>query len=172
MNIPPVDEILFEGRFCRLRSVDTWEYVERRRATGVVAILPVTAEGTVVLVEQFRPAVGKRVIEIPAGLVGDTGEEEDFAEAARRELLEETGYEARTMTFLTDGPAAAGITNEFVTFFRAGGLTRVAAGGGVDSEEITVHEVPLAGLDAWMEGKRRDGCLIDCKVYTALYFEK
>lgn len=171
MNIPPVDEILFEGRFCRLRSVDTWEYVERRRATGVVAVLAVTPDGKVLLIEQFRPAVGKRVIEIPAGLVGDAGEDEELATAARRELLEETGYDARTMVFLTDGPAAAGITNEFVTFFRADDLTKVAEGGGVDGEKIVVHEVPLDGVDTWMEGKRRDGCLIDCKVYTALYFQ-
>lgn len=171
MNIPPVDEILFEGRFCRLRSVDTWEYVERRRATGVVAVLAVTPDGKVLLIEQFRPAVGKQVIEIPAGLVGDAGEAEELATAARRELLEETGYDARTMVFLTDGPAAAGITNEFVTFFRADDLTKVAEGGGVDGEKIVVHEVPLDGVDTWMDGKRRDGCLIDCKVYTALYFQ-
>lgn len=172
MNNPPVDEILFEGRFCRLRSVNTWEYVERRRATGVVAILAVTEERKVVLIEQFRPAVGKRVIEIPAGLVGDTGEDEEFAGAARRELLEETGYEARTMEFLTDGPASAGLTNEFVTFFRAGGLTRITAGGGDSTEEITVHEVLLAGLDAWIADKRSEGYMIDCKLYSALYFEK
>ncbi len=171
MNLPPKDEILFEGRFCRFRSVDTWEYVERRKACGVVAILAVTAECKVVLVEQFRPAVGKRVVEIPAGLVGDDAENEDYADAARRELLEETGYEPRTLKFLTDGPSAAGITNEFVTFFRADGLTRVAAGGGVAGEDITVYEVPLSEIDTWIDGKRQAGCLIDPKVYTALYFE-
>jgi ADP-ribose pyrophosphatase len=86
-------------------------------------------------------------------------------------LLEETGYEARSMEFLTEGPSSAGLATEVVSFFWAQGLRRVSEGGGDDSENIQVHVVPLLELKSWLEIKRQEGCLIDYKVYTALYFE-
>src|SRR5436190_21784999 len=90
------DEVLYEGKFRRYVRRGGWEYVARRNVTGIVGIIAVTDDGKLVLVEQFRPPVGKNVIEIPAGLAGDVAgsEHEALAEAARRELLEETGYEA------------------------------------------------------------------------------
>jgi NTP pyrophosphohydrolases including oxidative damage repair enzymes len=164
--------ILHEGRFLRLVSNNTWEYVERKRSSGVVAILAITDERKVLFVEQFRPSMGRVVVEIPAGLAGDIAgaENEALAEAARRELLEETGYEAREMEFLIDGPSSSGLSTEFVSFFRARGLTRVAEGGGDPSENLTVHEVPLDSLDDWIAERRAAGRLVDCKVYSALYF--
>jgi ADP-ribose pyrophosphatase len=169
----PGREILFDGRFLRVRREGRWEYVERHKASGIVAVLPITEARELVLVEQYRVPVDRRVIEIPAGLAGDIeGEEnEALAEAAKRELLEETGYAAERMEFLTDGPPSAGLSTEVVTFFRAHGLTKVSAGGGDGSEDIQVRLVPLAGLDAWIEAKRQAGCLIDYKIYAALYFE-
>lgn len=167
-------EILCEGRFLRLRRNKTWEYVERRNASGIVAILAVTPENKLLLVEQFRPPLAKRVIEIPAGLAGDIqgSEHEELAEAARRELLEETGYEAGSMCYLTEGPASAGLSTEVVTFLEARDLKRTAAGGGDAGEAIQVHEVPLNILEAWLDGKRREGCLVDYKIYAALYFHR
>ena len=169
----PDSEILFEGRFLQVRKIGKWEYVERHKASGIVAVLAITEAREIILVEQYRIPVGKRVIEIPAGLAGDiTGEEnEALAEAAKRELLEETGYTAERMEFLTEGPPSAGLSTEVVTFFRAHGLTKVSAGGGDGSEDIVVHLVPLAQLDTWIAAKRAEGCLVDYKVYATLYFE-
>ncbi len=163
----------YEGKFLRVKQKNGWEYVERTNARGIVAVLAITKENKVLLIEQFRPPLGKVVVEIPAGLVGDIqGEEhESFAIAAQRELLEETGYHAEAMDYLTDGPASAGLSTEMITFFRASGLTKVAAGGGEASEKITVHEVPLSELESWIARKRQDGCVVDYKVYAALYFE-
>ncbi len=113
-----------------------------------------------------------RVIEIPAGLAGDIESEEDetLAEAAKRELLEETGYQAQRMEYLTEGPPSAGLSTEIVTFFRAHDMKKISNGGGDGSEDILVHLVPLTGLDAWIAAKRKEGCLVDYKVYAALYF--
>src|SRR5580704_13589060 len=87
---------LFEGKHIRMVARGDWEYAERKNVTGIVAIIAVTAEGKLLLVEQYRPPLGKTVIELPAGLAGDiAGQEgEAMVTAARRELLEETGYEA------------------------------------------------------------------------------
>lgn len=168
----PGTQTLGEGRFLRLVNAGGWEYAERVNASGVVAVVAVTAEREIILTEQYRPAVKKRVIDMPAGLAGDIpGEEtEALATAARRELLEETGYRARRMEFLTSGPPSAGMSSEIVTFFLATGCRRVADGGGDDHEEIEVHVVPLARAAEWLRkraGKRR---CVDPKVYAALYF--
>jgi ADP-ribose pyrophosphatase len=117
----PSSEVLYEGRFLTVRKKGHWEYVERRKASGIVAILAITDNRGLILVEQFRIPVNKRVIEIPAGLAGDIAgnETETLAEAAKRELLEETGYEAQRMEYLTEGPASAGLSTEVITLFRA-----------------------------------------------------
>jgi ADP-ribose pyrophosphatase len=111
------------------------------------------------------------VIELPAGLAGDVPEDADepLEAAARRELVEETGYEATNLERLFEGPLSAGMTTEVVTFFRATGLTKTGAGGGDGSESITVHEVPLAEADRWLAGQAAAGKLVDPKVYVGLY---
>jgi ADP-ribose pyrophosphatase len=163
-------DILYEGQFLRILKKGRWEYVERRKTSGIVGILAITAENKILLVEQFRPPLGKQVIELPAGLAGDIpgSEHEALAVAAQRELLEETGYEAGTMRYLTEGPASAGLSTEIITFFHALDVKKVEAGGGDAGEAITVHEVPLAGLELWLQAKRNEGILVDYKIYAAL----
>ena len=70
------------------------------KATGVVAIVAVTPACELILTEQFRRSVNRRVIDLPAGLSGDGPESEELVTAARRELIEETGYEARRLKLL------------------------------------------------------------------------
>ena len=81
----------------------------------------------------------------------------DDEPAARRELLEETGYEAGALTKLAHGPPSAGFSSEVVTLFHATGLKRV-------------HEVPMEEVVAWLAGKQGEGVLIDPKVYAGLFF--
>jgi ADP-ribose pyrophosphatase len=165
-------EVLASGRFVRLVRRDGWEWVERTNTSGVVVIAALTAEGKVLFVEQHRPPMSARVIEMPAGLAGDVAGAEDEALelAARRELLEETGYRCETLEHVTTGPVSAGITSETLSFFVARGLERVGAGGGDHSEEIVVHEVPLAEAPAWLKAQEHRGCLVDPKVYAGLWF--
>lgn len=164
-------EVLGEGRFLRLVRRDGWEHVERTNITGIVVIVAATDDGHMVLNEQFRKPVRQSVIEIPAGLAGDVpGTEHDSLEqAARRELLEETGFEAEQMDFLFEGPPSAGMSTEVLTFFRARGLRRVGPGGGDGHENIRVHLVPLADVEAWIARRVAEGCTVDPKVYLALY---
>jgi ADP-ribose pyrophosphatase len=67
------------GRHLTLRSINGWEFVERNRVSGIVAVQAITEERKLLLVEQFRAPVNRRVIEIPAGLAGDIEGEEDEA---------------------------------------------------------------------------------------------
>jgi len=168
--------VVSEGKFVRLLIKDGWEYVERPNCTGVVIIVAMTVDGKLLFTEQFRIPVGKPVIEFPAGLVGDrTGQEaeasgkEDLTQAARRELLEETGYEAKRILPLADGPTSAGLTNELVWLVQAVGLTKRSAGGGEAYERITVHEVPLGKVERWLRRQAQRGKLVDPKVYAGLY---
>ena len=156
------------GEHLQLMKRGTWEYAQRNQASAAVGIIAVTDEQKVLLVEQFRPPVGARVIELPAGLVGDLpGEEaEHLLDAAKRELKEETGYDAATFEIVATGPSSAGMTSEVVTLLRAGGLRQVSTELGAGGEELTLHAVPLQQLDAWLVTQQRQGLLVDLKVYT------
>jgi ADP-ribose pyrophosphatase len=174
LNSPQERIVLVEGRRVRLVRQAHWEYAERTNARGAVVIAAATNDRKLILVEQYRIPVDRRVIEPPAGLVGDVvGEEEEELEtAARRELLEETGYEAEQLELVSIGPPSAGLASEIVAFFVARGLVQVHDGGGDDSEEIVVHAAPLETIDRWLDDQAARGLLIDPKVYAALYFLK
>lgn len=171
MNLPP-PVILHSARFLNHIQEGHWEYVTRNHATGAALILAVTPQNRLLLVEQYRIPVHARTLELPAGIIGDEPGHggESHAEAARRELLEETGYAADRVQALTTGPACSGITSERVTLFHATGLRRQGQGGGVGSEAITVHEVPLPEIRSWLEARALTGVLIDPKVYAGLFF--
>lgn len=152
----------------------TWEYVERSVSTGVIALIPVTDSGRLVLVEQERPPVGASVVEIPAGLVGDRpGEERESLEAAaRRELVEETGYEAASLELVAHGPPSAGVSDEELVVFLATGLRKVGDGGGDEHEDIRVHEVELSAVEEWLGRRASEGAKIDLKIWMGLHFAR
>ncbi len=162
---------LAEGKYLGLYVRDTWEFTARPNSTGVVGILPITSDGELVLIKQFRVPVQQSVIEIPAGLVGDEEEfmHESLAECAGRELLEETGYRAATITPLLSSPTSAGMTSETTHLFAATDLTREHEGGGTEHEDITVHHVPLHDFPAWIQEQQNRGFLIDSKIHACLY---
>lgn len=165
-------ETVWEGKYLRVVLNKGWQSVERLGITGIVCIVPITDDGKVVLIEQERLPVGARVIEMPAGLVGDEPgkEEEPFEEAARRELLEETGYEAGSMEPLFDGVVSAGLSDERLTFYLARGCRKVGPGGGDGSEDITVHVVPLDEVLGWIADQRKEGKTVDVKAMALLDF--
>lgn len=169
--MPKIETIHYLGRYLGLKESDGWEYAFRTNASGVIVLVPVTDSGELVLVEQYRAPIRHRVIELPAGLVGDNGDaEEDFKAAAQRELFEETGYQAGSLEEILTSPSSAGMANEILTFYFASGLQRTGPGGGDASEDITVHVVPIDETTAWLEARRAEGIMIDHKVYAGLFW--
>ena len=173
MRHPDADaprNVLFEGRWLRLVQRGRWEYAERVHGGGMaVIIIAVTPEDEVLFVEQFRIPLGKPTIEMPAGLVGDERDDDTLTEAARRELVEETGWEASNVEVLLDGPKSSRMSSERIAFVRATGLAKVGEGGGVDDEQILVHRVPRAEAPAWLMRKHADGYEVDLKLWGGLW---
>ena len=166
----------YRGRYLSLVERDGWEYATRTHP--VVAVLVAWLADSrndspdnsrLLLVEQFRKPVDNRVIELPAGLVGDQGEE-SVSDAGHRELVEETGYAAGKLTEIMRCPTSAGMTDETVVFLAASDLERVGPGGGDDSEDITVHAIGRNRIDAWLQAQLDLGKAVDPKVYNALYW--
>ena len=145
-----MDEELARGRFLSLKKRNGWEFVERTNAREIVAVIAVTPEKELVLVEQYRPPVESRVIELPAGLVGDVEGDDSVEEAGGRELLEETGYRAGSLKAVFRGPISAGLSTEILTIVKADDLKREHEGGGIDGEDIQVHRVPVSEVKQWL----------------------
>jgi ADP-ribose pyrophosphatase len=167
------ERILAETPYLRLIDRDGWYFVERPNARDVVILVAVTPQGGLLLLEQFRPALDRWVIELPAGLVGDEpgNDAEPLLEAAGRELVEETGWQASTLLPLLSGASAPGLASETVTFVRARGLRKVGPGGGVGGEQIRVHEVPLSEAPSWISQRAREGLLVSIQVYAGLWID-
>lgn len=134
------------------------------RSGGAVAVVPLLDDGrTVVVVRQFRGALDRLLVEVPAGMLDVEGEAPE--DCARRELVEEVGYEARDLTFLLRADVAAGFTDHHVTVFLATGLTEVPSDRqgpeeeAMTTEHLSLHDVP--GLVA-------TGALTDAKTIMGL----
>jgi len=164
-------ETLYEGEWLRLVKRGNWESCERTHGKDGLAVLviAVTPDDHVLFVEQYRVPLGARTIEMPAGLVGDDDADDTLEAAARRELIEETGWEAGRVDVLLIGPTSSGMSNERIAFARARDLRRVGDGGGVDNENITVHRVPRAQAPAWLMRKHAEGYELDLKLWAGLW---
>ncbi len=165
---------LFRGRVVRLDvdevrfangSVSNLEIVRHPGAAAVLAVLGGLdeADPEVVLVRQYRPAPGGFLLEIPAGLPRDRSEE--WQDCARRELREETGYEAGQLDYLTHIYTSPGFTDEVVHLFVASRLTE----GEVARDPDEVMEVVTVRFSRALEMVRA-GTLVDGKSVAAILY--
>lgn len=123
------------------------------RHRGAVAVVALTDDGRICLVRQYRTALDRVTVEIPAGKL-DPGE--DPLTCAKRELLEETGMVADRMAFLTTLATTPGFTDERIHLYMATGLTFGPAHPDED-EFLNVDLVPLDELiDAVLDGRIED----------------
>ncbi|HYI15691.1 MAG TPA: NUDIX hydrolase [Thermomicrobiales bacterium] len=159
-------ERIFDGKLLKVR-VDAVRLPSGREATrevvehpGAVAILPVTDEGKLILVRQFRYAVGRKLLEVPAG-TREPGEPDD--ETARRELHEEVGLEAATIELLARFFISPGWCNEELVAFRATGLREIGAQPEPD-EDLEIVEIDPADVPALIAS----GEIGDAKTITAI----
>jgi ADP-ribose pyrophosphatase len=158
------------GKRVVLLEDEGWEYVERKKGKSAVAVIAVDEDGRLILTEQFRRPVNARVIDLPAGLVGDEEGSDDPAVTAKKELEEETGHTCDAVERLAHGPTSPGITSELVSFYRATGVRRVGEGGGVGGESITVHAIPASRVKRWLRDREAEGVLVDVKLWCALFW--
>jgi len=172
--MPRPDHVLGEGRSLILgkREGMVGEFVSRSDASGFVAVLAVNDRREMLLTEQFRPAIGKRVLELPGGLAGDEplNPDEPLLTAAKRRLYEESGYEALKWWSLFDGPLAPTVCDESLTMFLATQLTRISESErlGADEEPLQTHVVPIRDLPDFTERALDRDCLVDYRIHAAL----
>ncbi|MEA1936825.1 MAG: NUDIX hydrolase [Patescibacteria group bacterium] len=178
MNNITKRETISEGKFLRLVRISyrdnegnprEWEAVERTTGTDIVSVIPVTDDGKIILVKQFRPPVGKMVIEFPAGL-RDKGE--SLEDTALRETQEETGYRAGRTRELFAGSVSAGLSDEFLTIFLATDLKFVGKKDEQEERGITVCEVPLEEVNEWLDSEEEEGAFTDVKIRAYISYIK
>lgn len=135
------------------------------RHPGAVTIVPLLDDGRICLIRNYRVSVGRRLIELPAGTL-EPGE--DPAVTARRELLEETGYQARHLEPLLTFYTSPGVLDELMWVYVASGLTPgrqdLDAGEQIETLPATWDEV---------RGLIKDGQISDAKTLASLlYYER
>lgn len=154
-------EKIFEGKVISLQ-VDEVELPDGNRSKreiikhpGAVAVIAVTEENKILMVEQYRKAMERSLVEIPAGKL-EKGE--DPVDSACRELEEETGYECERMEPITSFYTSPGFADELVHLFFAHSIRKKENAAQVDEDEfVELYELSLEEAVEYMkEGKIRD----------------
>ncbi len=158
---------IFDGKIFKVR-VDTVKLPDGREAVREVVrhrpaavVLPIDAQGNVLLVRQYRYAVGKVLLEAPAGLMEESEAPQD---TAQRELQEETGYLSRDLHALGGFWTGPGFCDEYIYAYLAKDLVPSDRNQDPD-ENIQVERMPLARVMQLA----RDGTIEDAKTLAVLH---
>jgi len=143
-------EVIFQGQFLRVKREHTergiWESVELDGHTKTAVVIAVTRKEEIILEKHYRFPLNRYVIELPAGLVDD----ETPKDCARRELLEETGYEAKELIPLFKGVICQGIMKMEAYYFYAPNVEKVSEQNLEPTEDIEVVKVPLESIEDFL----------------------
>lgn len=176
-------ETVWQGKFLKVvlityedlqGRIRQWEAVERVNCRGIVVVIPITDKKEVIFIRQFRPVLGKYVVEFPAGL---NDKEESLVEVAKRELIEETGLFSENILFLAEGPVSSGLSTEVLTVFIATDVKdapeEIRKNFPPDeSEKIEVLKIPLEYAFSTLNEFREKGDHLDLKIYGFLELAK
>lgn len=157
---------IYKGRILNLKLADVkhsggrtskYEIIEH---VPCVAVVPICDNGNIMLIKQFRKAVEKELIEIPAGCME---EDETAEETAIRELQEEIGYKPQTLSRIGGFYSSPGCCTEYLHVFIAQKLlkSRLYA---EDTDDIEITEAPFEKAMEMVE----DGTICDAKTIAAL----
>lgn len=133
---------------------------------GAVAIIPITDEGKIILVEQYRKALERSLIETPAGKL-EPGEKPEVT--ARRELEEETGYGCHRLTFLQSFATSPGFADEIIHVYVAEDLYLVNEKADLDEDEfVDILEATIEEAEQMMAS----GKIFDAKTAYSILWAK
>lgn len=189
MKIQPMSntKVLLTTKYLELRETpdphggEAWVYAHRPNAKKVVVIAPIIHDkrgDSVIFLETRRLPIcaegkAKTCIELPAGLVGDEVQGETVRQAIKKELLEETGYEANRIKIVAPLVSSSpGCTSETSTIAIADILKDkryrkpVTDGGTI----VGIHKVPLQKLQTWLNRQQKIGKSISAQALSGLYF--
>ncbi|MDQ0219068.1 NUDIX hydrolase [Peribacillus cavernae] len=163
-------EKIFEGKVISLQ-VDVVELPDGNKSKreiikhpGAVAIIAITAENKIIMVEQYRKAMDRSIVEIPAGKL-EKGEEP--VHTAVRELEEETGYESEWMEHITSFYTSPGFADEIVHLYFAHNLRKKENAAPCDEDEfVEVYELSLEEAELYM----KEGRICDAKTAYAVQY--
>ncbi|HHY90302.1 MAG TPA: NUDIX hydrolase [Clostridiales bacterium] len=164
---------IYEGKIIHLR-VDEVELPGGKSSTreivehpGAVAIVPVTEDGEIIMVRQFRKAADMFLLEIPAGKLDKN---EDPLSCAKRELKEETGYEAQNIELLGSFYSSPGFSNELIHIYIATDLIPGEASPD-ENEYLSVEKYTIDQLlEMIRSGNLKDGKTIIGVMAAKLFF--
>ena len=139
-------------------NIVEWDFIGHK---GAAAAIPVTDDGKIILVKQWRNSLDRFTYEIPAG--GLEGEDEPMLEAAKRELEEETGYKSDDLEFLISLRTTVAFCNERIDVFVARNLVKTKQNLDRD-EEIEIKEFDKDELFSLI----RSGEMQDSKTVSAI----
>ena len=171
------DETLHDGKYLRmirrnyigsLGEKAYWEMVQRKNTNRIVAVAAITPERELVLEKIFRVPLGSYVIELPTGLADIMGESEE--DAARRELLEETGFTVDEMKILLRGPFNVGLIEDEMALYYGTNARKIQEPQLENSEDIEVVRIPLQDVSRFLQ--REEGIKKDLKIAAVLPYLK
>lgn len=167
---------VWEGRFLRSLVITyrdrsgnlrNWEAVERVNCQGIAVVIPITIDNEFLFIRQYRPVINNFVIEFPAGL---NDKNESLINTAKRELIEETGYDSDEFIFLAEGPVSSGMSTEILTVFLAKNAYPASPEmkekyPADESERIEIIKTPISNAYKTLQKYKEKGDSIDLKVY-------
>ncbi len=144
--------------------VDAYYVVEIPASACALAL---TEDGKAIMVRQYRHPIGETLLELPGGFID---ENENPADAIKRELMEETGYEFTSVELLAKVAANPGVLNGFTYLFLAKGGKKVAEQQLDDNEDIVIELIPLDKVKEFLRDNKITQALHVCCLFYA--FEK